>query len=94
MFLSWDPSEFDNITWIAIASSEIWIPDVAIVNSPYPYELTRKLTTVDVDNKGTVGYFPSGYLKTRCSIHIEYFPFDCKYSNEQVQVFKVTILLC
>ena len=65
--------------WMAISSDKIWLPDIAIVNSPEPHALTRKLTNIDLNYRGEVGYFPSGRLATRCNLVITYFPFDWQH---------------
>ena len=75
-FLKWNPLDFANISWMAVSSDKIWLPDIAIVNSPEPHSITRKLTNVDLTNDGGVGYFPSGRLVTRCNVAISLFPFD------------------
>ena len=81
----WNPLKYDNLTWLAISSSNIWLPDIAIINSPEPYELTRKSTNVDVDYRGEVGFFPSGRLATRCNLQITYFPFDWQHCEVRLE---------
>ena len=69
-FLTWNPNNYDNLTWMAVSSTSLWLPDIAIINSPEPYSLTRKVTNVDLNFKGEIGYFPSGRLATRCNLQI------------------------
>ena len=64
-FLQWPPDQFQNLTWLVMPSTEIWLPDIALVNSPDPYTITRKPAFAEVTNTGQVGYYPSGRFSTR-----------------------------
>ena len=55
-FLRWDPEDFQNLTWMALPSSEIWLPDIALINSPDPYYITRKPAFSEIAHTGDVGY--------------------------------------
>ena len=75
-FLMWNIEKYNNLTWIAVTTDKIWLPDIAIINSPEPYLLTKKETNVEIQHNGEVGYYPSGKLFTRCNIWIKFFPLD------------------
>ena len=90
-FFQWKPESFGNLTWLAVPSTDIWIPDVAMTNSEEPYLLTRKKSFTSVRHNGSVGFYPSGRFRTRCTLSLRYFPFDrqrCKIMLESL-IFRV-----
>lgn len=76
-FLRWDPATYSNTYYLYIPQSYIWKPDIALDNGYTKIkELgdNRFLTTVDAI--GTVFWLPYEVFETKCTIDIEYFPFD------------------
>ena len=80
-YLSWEPNNFNNVSWFALPSSDIWLPDVAMVNSPDPYYITRKDAFVGVQSNGEIGYYPAGRFQTQCKIKLSFFPFDVQHCD-------------
>ena len=80
-FLKWQPDQYGNLTWLALPSSDLWLPDVAMVNSPDPYYITRKAAFTAITSNGDVGYYPTGRFSTQCNIKLSYFPFDFQHCD-------------
>ncbi|KHJ86413.1 Neurotransmitter-gated ion-channel ligand binding domain protein [Oesophagostomum dentatum] len=80
--LSWDLSEYGNITDVRFPAGKIWKPDVLLYNSVDANFDSTYQTNMVVYNDGKVHWVPPGIFKISCKINIEWFPFDeqqCKF---------------
>ncbi|CAJ0591854.1 unnamed protein product [Cylicocyclus nassatus] len=80
--LTWDISEYGNITDVRFPAGKIWKPDVLLYNSVDPNFDSTYPTNMIVYNDGKVHWVPPGIFKISCKINIEWFPFDeqqCKF---------------
>ncbi|XP_038059338.1 neuronal acetylcholine receptor subunit beta-4-like [Patiria miniata] len=74
--LTWNPDEYDGITYIHIPSSLLWRPDILLYNNADGYFDVRFLVNAIVYHDGTVRWLPPAIYKSSCKINIEFFPFD------------------
>lgn len=84
--LTWDPSEFNNITtmhfWVdegigAAETSEIWTPDLHLWNVAEPLASSLASAHAIVSSDGTVFWARPGHLKPACKFEgLKNFPFD------------------
>nr|QOR60934.1 nicotinic acetylcholine receptor alpha subunit 16 [Necator americanus] len=80
--LSWDMSEYGNITDVRFPAGRIWKPDVLLYNSVDANFDSTYQTNMIVYSDGKVHWVPPGIFKISCKINIEWFPFDeqqCKF---------------
>ncbi|RUS87381.1 hypothetical protein EGW08_004835 [Elysia chlorotica] len=76
-WLSWNQSQFGNVSEFLYPQSKIWLPDVIIENSVESQkELGYKTNMVRVDSDGWIHWKPSQVIKTSCDIDVTYYPFD------------------
>ena len=77
-FLMWHNNpEYNNITEINLKETEIWRPDILLLNTVEGYqslETGDRLVTVDSD--GIVKWEPGHRFATSCSLQIRKYPFD------------------
>lgn len=76
--LSWNPSEYNNITktWFW-EMSEIWTPDIELYNMASPLSDTLEDVYAHVSHEGIVTWDRPGHLIPSCKfVGLEYFPFD------------------
>ncbi|KAL3854934.1 hypothetical protein ACJMK2_014169 [Sinanodonta woodiana] len=75
--LAWQPSSFGGIKEIHVLPSEVWKPEVIIINSVADrgviHDDNLQLT---VTYTGDVLWEPPGLYSTHCEIDITYYPFD------------------
>ncbi|XP_035702105.1 neuronal acetylcholine receptor subunit alpha-7 isoform X1 [Folsomia candida] len=74
--LSWNESEFGNISDLRIPPHRIWKPDVLMYNSADEGFDGTYATNVVVKSNGSCSYIPPGIFKSTCKIDITWFPFD------------------
>lgn len=76
--LSWNVSEFDNVTRINVNRHDMWTPDIVLFNSVRNdrLHLNKMETDIRVDHNGTAWWASPMVLSTRCRIHVAQFPFD------------------
>jgi hypothetical protein len=75
--LSWNTQDFGGVDSIRIPASELWIPDVTVVNSlnvesSVPLQQTMALVVDD----GTVMWIVPVSLRTLCPTDLTWFPYD------------------
>jgi len=74
--LSWDPTNYENVTEIYVPAESIWHPDIVLYNNADGvYQLTMK-TKAMLSWDGTVKWRPPASLKSSCRMDVRYFPFD------------------
>ena len=75
--LSWNASEYDELSDIVVDSSTIWTPDIIVRNA-----LGNKKGLGDISDRsvtiynGNILFFPSKDINVRCSMDASKFPFD------------------
>lgn len=78
--LTWNVSQFDNITYVRIPSTRIWQPDVFLYNMGNEEMLqsanNREILNVIVNHTGTVLSVPPKMLKSICRMDVTWFPWD------------------
>ena len=77
--LTWDPSNYSNVSEILVPISTLWVPDFFVINTADTngFIPIQSQSLALVDNDGWVYMvFSLTNLKTRCSINIKTFPFD------------------
>uniref|UniRef100_A0A914XK07 Neurotransmitter-gated ion-channel ligand-binding domain-containing protein n=1 Tax=Plectus sambesii TaxID=2011161 RepID=A0A914XK07_9BILA len=82
--LSWDPSEWDNITLVNVPASELWMPDGYIFNTIEIREaLSLSQIYARVDFNGMVEVDLSKVISVRCPLDLISFPFDTQNCSLQ-----------
>ncbi|XP_052071098.1 neuronal acetylcholine receptor subunit non-alpha-2-like [Mytilus californianus] len=87
--LVWTPSSYGGLSSINVPQSDIWIPDLFIINqaekfTPFGKSLDTKLS---VSHFGLVTWYPGNVMKVKCSPNLENFPFDRQSCSIQVVAF-------
>lgn len=76
--LTWDPTLYDNITYVMVNYDDVWVPDITLYDSAAEEEMMpgRPDYRVYVSSSGSLTYnFPT-VLKSVCRVNVRYFPFD------------------
>lgn len=74
--LTWDPTEFGNISSLRVPPDRVWLPDIVLFNNADGnYEVSFK-SNVYVEANGDVTWVPPAIFKSSCRIDVEFFPFD------------------
>ncbi|XP_069114214.1 acetylcholine receptor subunit delta-like [Argopecten irradians] len=90
--LKWTPSMFNDIDHILVPQSDIWKPDVALQNGfTRLKQLGDDFILMRVDDDGYVYWLPFEVFETKCSIDIQYFPFDQQTCSIIVGVWMSTV---
>ncbi|MEE6484665.1 hypothetical protein FKM82_013972 [Ascaphus truei] len=74
-FLTWDPTEFENVTQISIPTEKVWIPDI-LINEFVDVGKSPDIPYVYVNHEGRVQNYKPIQVVTACSLNIYNFPFD------------------
>ncbi|CAM4641533.1 unnamed protein product, partial [Lepidochelys kempii] len=74
--LSWNLSDFDDITAIRTSSDKVWLPDISLMNNNDGNFDIALPVNVLVSHVGTVRWLPPALYRSSCSIQVTYFPFD------------------
>ncbi|XP_063797836.1 5-hydroxytryptamine receptor 3A-like [Pseudophryne corroboree] len=74
-FLTWDPSDFDNVTVISIPTRRVWEPDIMIIEFVDAGK-SPEVAYVYVNNKGRIFNNKPMKIVTSCNLDVYYFPFD------------------
>ncbi|XP_028410153.1 neuronal acetylcholine receptor subunit alpha-7-like [Dendronephthya gigantea] len=80
-FVTWDPTEYGNVTSIHIDNSKVWTPDIAMYNKASLEEeidilYTRLSTSVIIRYDGNCQWLSPVTLLSQCRINVRRFPFD------------------
>ncbi|XP_025112908.1 LOW QUALITY PROTEIN: neuronal acetylcholine receptor subunit alpha-7-like [Pomacea canaliculata] len=75
-FLTWDPTQHDNITSVRIPSERIWLPDIQLYNFADDRLSERRDALVVVQHTGELLWMPQAMLNSSCSFNTLFFPFD------------------
>ncbi|XP_008703481.1 5-hydroxytryptamine receptor 3E isoform X2 [Ursus maritimus] len=74
-FIRWNPEECEGITKISVATKNLWLPDIFIVEF-MDVDKTPKGLTAYISNEGRIRYKKPMKVASICSLDIFYFPFD------------------
>lgn len=79
-FLSWDPSEYQNLKQVHFSANEIWKPDIVLINSAHQYNYLNLFTDSEliVTSGGEVLWITMGMLYSKCPIWAFDYPFTVK----------------
>lgn len=84
--MAWNPEQFGDIEWIVTSARNVWLPDIALINSDDVYAVTRDgRFPVTITSNGQILYVPAGKIHARCELDLRFFPFDdqlCTYRFE------------
>ncbi|XP_076347952.1 neuronal acetylcholine receptor subunit alpha-10-like [Tachypleus tridentatus] len=80
-YLSWDPTEFNNLTKIRIPCEKIWRPDIVLYNSADDYTRGYMNSRAMLEPNGNVFWPPPTKLRSTCPVDVTYFPFDDQICN-------------
>ncbi|XP_077868279.1 neuronal acetylcholine receptor subunit alpha-9-like, partial [Saccoglossus kowalevskii] len=76
-FLTWDPGDYNNIEFMKVSSSLVWIPDIYLYgNAATKYENQWANEIVSIKYNGTVMWAAPEIIKTHCTLDVTRFPFD------------------
>ncbi|XP_061175301.1 neuronal acetylcholine receptor subunit alpha-9-like isoform X2 [Saccostrea echinata] len=76
IYMTWNESEYDNITKIRVPKGSIWEPDIKLYNYADERMEERRDANMVIGSDGTVLWIPQAIFKSVCKIDIMYFPFD------------------
>ncbi|XP_061175302.1 neuronal acetylcholine receptor subunit alpha-10-like isoform X1 [Saccostrea echinata] len=76
IYMTWNQSEYDNITKIRVPKGSIWEPDIKLYNYADERMEERRDANMVIESDGTVLWIPQAIFKSVCKIDIMYFPFD------------------
>ncbi|XP_021351922.1 acetylcholine receptor subunit alpha-type unc-38-like [Mizuhopecten yessoensis] len=76
-YINWDPSADNDTEVIYVPQKNIWKPDIALENGFTKLkELGDDFLLTTIYAEGLVNWRPYEVFETKCSINIQYFPFD------------------
>jgi hypothetical protein len=75
--LTWTPSLYNNLSKIVLPESQIWIPNLTLVN---PYDriesLGKGIFPITVTPTGKAFWSPVDVISSGCDVDVTYYPFD------------------
>jgi nicotinic acetylcholine receptor, invertebrate len=75
--LTWNPTDYGNITEIRLPYDKIWKPDVILYNNADALASQSQISTQMMINKdGNVTWLSTAIFKSSCSLDVYKFPFD------------------
>eukprot|EP00111_Clytia_hemisphaerica_P023354 TCONS_00068759-protein len=78
--LKWDPSDYGGIKSINLPPQLIWVPDIVLYNNAEETlgagQMDQFKTKIILQHDGLNKWFAPTILRSRCSINVEFFPFD------------------
>ncbi|UJR27280.1 hypothetical protein I4U23_008575 [Adineta vaga] len=75
--LTWNPSEWDNVSLLHIKYDKVWLPDIVLYNNADNLaSLSQISTNVMVSFDGTITWLSTGIFRSSCAVDVRYFPFD------------------
>nr|AAR29365.1 acetylcholine receptor beta subunit [Hypnos monopterygius] len=74
--LRWDPDAYEGIKDLRIPSSDVWQPDIVLMNNnDGTFEISLHVNVL-VQYTGAISWLPSAIYRSSCTIRVMYFPFD------------------
>ncbi|XP_075859669.1 5-hydroxytryptamine receptor 3E [Microcebus murinus] len=89
-FISWNPKKCKGITKISVATKNLWLPDIFIVEF-MDVDKTPQGLTAYVSNDGRIRYKKPMKVTSICSLDIFYFPFDQQNCTLTFRSFLYTV---
>ncbi|XP_061188762.1 neuronal acetylcholine receptor subunit alpha-7-like [Saccostrea echinata] len=84
-FLTWNATDFNNVTEILVSRGEVWTPDLLVENTAFGYrELGIEKMLLNLDNKGQIIWEPGLITQTICEVNIAKYPFDSQHCSIRV----------
>ena len=78
--MTWDPDDYDGISYIAINSEKVWIPKLIVSNPADRIYIFHEIASeVVFSSNGEAFWEPGSVMKTMCYIQIPAYPFDVHY---------------
>ncbi|CAH8584511.1 unnamed protein product [Schistosoma turkestanicum] len=77
--LTWDPEEFAQIQEVSLPTTNLWIPDVGVMNGKASTDFDFSAGVrgrVTVSNDGSVTWLHGAVLDVTCPLDVSFFPFD------------------
>ncbi|KAM4675091.1 acetylcholine receptor subunit beta [Discoglossus pictus] len=74
--LTWNPANYDGIEYLRIAASDVWTPDIVLMNNNDGEFNVALEVEILVNSTGDVTWLPPAIYRSSCSIVVDYFPFD------------------
>nr|XP_042902633.1 neuronal acetylcholine receptor subunit alpha-2 isoform X2 [Parasteatoda tepidariorum] len=75
-YLSWNPTEYGNLTKIRVPCEKIWLPDIVLYNNADDYTRGYMNSRAMLEPSGNVFWPPPTKLRSTCPVDVTYFPFD------------------
>ncbi|XP_035665568.1 neuronal acetylcholine receptor subunit alpha-10-like [Branchiostoma floridae] len=77
-FLNWNVSDYGGLQKTSFPSSEIWRPDIFLLNTvdSRTRGSLQTVTDISVTSDGAVSWRQPDILKSSCGVDVSYFPFD------------------
>ncbi|XP_045412771.1 5-hydroxytryptamine receptor 3E-like isoform X1 [Lemur catta] len=89
-FISWNPKKCKGITKISVATKNLWLPDIFIVEF-MDVDKTPQGLIAYVSNDGRIRYKKPMKVTSICSLDIFYFPFDRQNCTLTFRSFLYTV---
>ena len=75
--LTWNATQFDNLSHISVSQNDVWKPYVSLENSVMKMgEIGTPSLVIDIHSNGKVEWRPVEVLITSCPVDVANFPFD------------------
>ncbi|CAH8601082.1 unnamed protein product [Dicrocoelium dendriticum] len=77
--LTWDPQDYSDITEVNLPSTNLWIPDVGVMNAKSSADFdfsTAVRGRLTVFHDGVITWLHGAVLDTTCPLNVAFFPFD------------------
>ncbi|KAH8865894.1 Neuronal acetylcholine receptor subunit alpha-6 [Schistosoma japonicum] len=77
--LTWNPEEFSEIQEVSLPTTNLWIPDVGVMNGKASTDFDFSAGVrgrVTVNNDGSVTWLHGAVLDVTCPLDVSFFPFD------------------
>jgi hypothetical protein len=88
--LTWEPPLYSNISTILYLESQIWVPNLTLMN---PYEhienLGKGIYPVTVSSTGMAYWSPGDVISSTCDVDVTYYPFDIQSCRVQLMCWGV-----
>ena len=82
--IGWNGSEYDQLDYIRVPSSEIWYPELfCLTQADKLEEIGDETFRAYIYKDGTVGRILGALLKTSCNVDMSLFPFDTQVCRLQ-----------
>ncbi|RXM99788.1 Acetylcholine receptor subunit gamma [Acipenser ruthenus] len=74
--LSWNASEFDDISILRLPPRLVWLPEIVLENNNDAQFQVAYYCNVLVDPSGYMYWLPPAIFRSSCAINVNFFPFD------------------